>query len=322
MGIFLSYSREDSLSALTLAAELETAGLNLFRDPPTLTGDPFWRDRVATQLAASDATIVLWSNAAQASPWVDQEIRAYSGPILFILMDETPLRQYGSKSPRCCLAKKTDALNAVRSLLAGRPMYYDATANDCRLSRAQDEALFTARWEQIQNASTELRARLERIKRPAKLSPTQTGDFAINEWDGSILRCISADKNGRVYIATEPVTNRQYEMFLREWKLEEPSTWARPDFRLPALPVVGVSWFEAVLYAAWVGGGLPTETQWMRAATLSKAEAIFATATGDIDPQLAHYDYPLGDGSPVAAMTFAADPGRTLRHVRQHLGLV
>ena len=146
MGIFLSYSREDSLSALTLAAELETAGLNLFRDPPTLTGDPFWRDRVATQLAASDATIVLWSNAAQASPWVDQEIRAYSGPILFILMDETPLRQYGSKSPRCCLAKKTDALNAVRSLLAGRPMYYDATANDCRLSRAQDEALFTARW--------------------------------------------------------------------------------------------------------------------------------------------------------------------------------
>ena len=77
-----------------LAAELETAGLNLFRDPPTLTGDPFWRDRVATQLAASDATIVLWSSAAQASPWVDQEIRAYSGPILFILMDETPLRQY------------------------------------------------------------------------------------------------------------------------------------------------------------------------------------------------------------------------------------
>ena len=49
MSIFLSYSREDNLSAVTLEAELEAAGLNVFRDPPLLAGDPFWRERVATQ---------------------------------------------------------------------------------------------------------------------------------------------------------------------------------------------------------------------------------------------------------------------------------
>jgi hypothetical protein len=40
MSVFLSYSREDNLSAVALEAELEAAGLNLFRDPPLLAGDP------------------------------------------------------------------------------------------------------------------------------------------------------------------------------------------------------------------------------------------------------------------------------------------
>src|SRR4030095_16192831 len=105
MSIFLSYSREDNLSAVTLQAELEAAGLNLFRDPPLLAGDPFWRERVATQLATSDAMVVLWSSQADASPWVDQEIRAYSGPILFIVVDRTPhantvLNTSGVASPK------------------------------------------------------------------------------------------------------------------------------------------------------------------------------------------------------------------------------
>lgn len=308
MSIFLSYSREDNLSAVTLEAELEAAGLNVFRDPPLLAGDPFWRERVATQLAASDAMVVLWSSQADASPWVDQEIRAYSGPILFILMEGTPPRQYGSEHQRYIFAKKTAAICALRSLLAETPAY-GAIANDSRPPCAQDQALFNTRRKHMQSANAELRTLLKRVKRPAMFSPTLNGDFAINEWDGSMLRPISLDKGQKAYVSTEPVTNCQYEIFLREWSLDAPRTWERPEFRVPELPVVGVTWFEAYLYAAWVGGGLPTETQWTRAATLSKPEAIFATTTGDIAPDLAYYECRLGEGRPVAATKFAATAG-------------
>jgi Sulfatase-modifying factor enzyme 1/MTH538 TIR-like domain (DUF1863) len=273
-----------------------------------LAGDPFWRERIATRLAASDAMIVLWSRHADASPWVDQEIRAYSGPTLVILMGGTCPRQYGSEHQRCSVTKTADAVCALRSLLDEKPSH-GAIANDGRSLCAQDQAILNARREQMQSASTDLRSLLKCIKRPPMLSPTENGDFVINEWDGSRLRRISADKDSGVYVGTEPVTNRQYERFLRERQLEEPPTWNRPEFRIPELPVVGVTWFEAALYAAWVGGGLPTESEWMRAATLLKPEVIFATATGDIDPQLAHYDSRLGDGCPVVATTFAATLG-------------
>lgn len=308
MSIFLSYSREDTSSAVTLEAELEAAGLHCLRDPPLLIGDPFWRERVAAQLAASDAMIVLWSRHADASPWVDQEVRAYSGPTLFILMDEPPPRRYDSEYRRSHLAQKADALCTLRSLL-GVTRTSGASANDCRSRRAYDQALFNARQEQIQRANLNLHTLLKRVKRQPMLSPTENGDFAINAWDGSRLKRISAGKEGSIYVATEPVTNRQYENFLREWKLEEPPTWERPELRVPTLPVVGISWFEALLYATWVGGGLPTESEWMRTATFSNSEAVFATATGAIGPQLAHYDSRFGDGSPVAAATFAATPG-------------
>jgi hypothetical protein len=305
MTIFLSYSREDTLSALTLEAELQAAGFHLFRDPPLLAGDPFWRERVAARLATSDAMIVLWSSHAGASPWVDQEIRAYKGPTLIILMDETVPRRYDCE---CHFAQKADALGALQSLVAKRSTRV-ATTKNCPSVPAQDQASLNARREHMKNMTSEMRALFTRMKRPPMVSSTQNGDFVINEWDGSMLRCIFVVAGRKVYAGTRPVTNRQYERFIRQWELEEPPTWNRLEFRIPELPVVGVTWFEAMLYVAWVGGALPTESEWMRAATLSNPEAIFATASGDIDPKLAHYDSRFGNGRPVAATTFAPTPG-------------
>jgi hypothetical protein len=308
MTIFLSYSREDTPSALTLEAEMRAAGVNLLRDPPLLAGDPFWRERVAARFATSDAMIVLWSSHASASPWVDQEIRAYSGFLLVILMDETPPRRHGSEYQRCHFAQKADALCALQSLLAKKPTRV-AIPKESPSLPVHDQAFLNARREHMKNMIAEMRTLFSRIKRPARLSSTQNGDFAMNEWDGSMLRRIALDRGKKVYVGTQPVTNCQYERFIRPWKLEEPPTWNRPEFRIPELPVVGITWFEAVLYAAWAGGGLPAESEWMRAATLSNPEAIFATASGEIDPKLAHYDSRFGDGTPVAATTFSATPG-------------
>lgn len=92
-------------------------------------------------------------------------------------------------------------------------------------------------------------------------------------------------------LARTPVTNVQYLSFmatggyqeLRYWladgwnwlaqkSITQPAFWGDPQFGGPDQPVVGVSWYEAVAYAAWLGEKsgqptrLPSEAEWEHAA--------------------------------------------------------
>jgi len=89
-------------------------------------------------------------------------------------------------------------------------------------------------------------------------------------------------------LAAHQVTNAEYEVFLRHQSKLPPPFFRDANFSDPQQPVVGVSWFDATDYCAWLRSvtarnfRLPTEADWERA------------ARGGVDGKL----FPWGDAPP------------------------
>ena len=72
---------------------------------------------------------------------------------------------------------------------------------------------------------------------------------------------------GPFAVALTPVSNAEYRRFLDDTQQEPPRFWDDDRFNAADCPVVGVSWFDAVAYCAWLSAllgrscRLPTEAE-------------------------------------------------------------
>lgn len=86
-----------------------------------------------------------------------------------------------------------------------------------------------------------------------------------------------------------PVTNAEYAGFIASGRAAEPPWWRDPDYSSADQPVVGITWFEASDFAAWLSERrgerwrLPSEAEWEHAARGGLVGA--PTAWGDALPE-------------------------------------
>jgi hypothetical protein len=92
--LFLSYARTDMDTVDPLVHALQSSGLQVWRDQDSLYSGQRWPKAIGEAIAAQKAVLLVWSQGAAQSPWVEFEwttALALQKPLLLCHLDNTPL---------------------------------------------------------------------------------------------------------------------------------------------------------------------------------------------------------------------------------------
>lgn len=90
------------------------------------------------------------------------------------------------------------------------------------------------------------------------------------------------------YLDEYEVTNQEYMIFVKETGHPKSPFYRDSDFNKPDQPVVGISYYDAITYAQWIGKRLPTEAEWEYAARGGLDNQRFPWGN-DITPKKCNY---------------------------------
>ena len=299
--IFISYARDDLDLARELERQIKQWGYTVLRDPALVEGDPFWRDSLRNAFNHCSAMIVLWSQSASNSPWIEQEVRGFTGPKAYL---------NSNTAPPPPLKKVNILTNHTLQVWIAKHNKISNNGYIVKGDLVAENSLKIIREERI------LQQKCSLLEFQARL--IQHSGFEVNYLDndcnkiilhdGSVLNRLPGKSKSHIYVSIKPINNIQYQNFIQETGLTPSPTWLRANFRLADAPVVGVTWFEARAYATFLGADLPTESEWLQAACSGFSNKIFSTTDGRISKQLAYYGRRFGIGNPTSTNRFAPNP--------------
>lgn len=277
--LLISYTREDRHAVVQLEHELSEAGIPVLTDVPLSESNPYWRNEILRLMSEASALLVYWSGDAARSPWVDEEIRAFAGRRIWFRNGKAALH-----AGRCCDRAVEDWQSLLRELQSLRTAHArnpERTDTAWRRKSVLEQAEGTfRRFRTRRRPDVELIREGERILRHSR-EDLYFGEVCPGVW-----------------ISHTSVSEAQFRRFLDESGYPGSRYAPGPDAS-EARPVTSVSWYEAQACCEWMGGSLPGEEEWQRAAATSLG-LRYATATGGLSPREARYEgrFAEGEASP------------------------